>query len=136
MKSSMPALRQVLTIACHGIGGHGDDREMRTRLFLRPDQPSRFESVELRHLTIHKHQWILMPTDGRERFHAVAGHIHAVPELLQHLQRDLLIHRIVVDDKQTLRCLCLSLRHGVSGNQRRRCFVAVFAAEDQTDTVG
>ena len=45
-----------LLVAPHGIGGHGDDRNVRPgRLFLFPNRGGSFKTIHLWHLHIHQH---------------------------------------------------------------------------------
>src|ERR1019366_7100497 len=50
-------LHALLAIPCHGVGGHGHDRNSRIQRSCRggPNQPRSFKAIHLRHLAVHEH---------------------------------------------------------------------------------
>ena len=112
-----------LAIARHRVGRHRDDVGL-LNAFLDPDTARGFQAVEFRHLHVHEHQVIVLLRQHVHGFPAVAGHVRLQAHFLQHLQRDLLIHRIVFGNQYTKSRIARILLAVVAGRSGRiGCFL-------------
>ncbi len=68
-----PGRQTFIAILFHDVGGHGDDGDVSSAVFLSPDFCRAGVTIHLRHLAIHQHQVIGNPPEGLQRFDAV-GH--------------------------------------------------------------
>ena len=64
------------------------------------NDPGRFETIHLRHLTIHEHQAIVCLAQHIDRLPPMHGHIDPVSQLGQHVDGNPLIDEIVLDQQQ------------------------------------
>ena len=85
----------LLTVALHGMGGHGDDRRPLSLAFSGTDHPGRFQTVQVRHLHVHQHHIEVLLTDHFECLKAVLSDFDAVAALTQNVNGHLLVRRIV-----------------------------------------
>ncbi len=97
-----PGGQAPLTVALHGIGGHGDNRQMAAgRFFPLANRRRRLEAVHLRHLNVHQHQIERRVLQRLHRFPAVACDRRRVAPLFQDAYRQPLVYRVVLGNKDT-----------------------------------
>jgi hypothetical protein len=90
-------------IAFHGIGGHGDDRQVPTlcRLaFLTAQLPGGGIAIHAGHLAVHQDGIIMPLCYCGQRFISVTDHIHAIAQLVQHAGGHALVDRVVFGQQQ------------------------------------
>ena len=92
-------LQTTLTIPGHGIGGHGDDREIGELREL-ANRLRGLDAVHDRHLHIHEHQIVLSLLYLLERDRPILGEVHQQAGAGQQLHRHLLVQLVVLDDQQ------------------------------------
>ena len=98
-------LQAALAIAVHGVGRHGDDRQIRSQRGSPANQAGGFEAVEHGHLDVHQHQIVVgSRIQFRQRLPAVVGDIDVISLLAQNRQHHFLIHQIVFHQQQARGC--------------------------------
>ena len=116
-----------LAVALHGVGRHGDDVDVAAR---RPDATCRFEAIHLGHLHVHQDEVVRQRRHSLDGFEPVRGNVGAVAHRLQHEQRDLLVHGVVLRQQDAQR-MALTERLGVDrGDDFGRCAVGQQRHED------
>lgn len=101
----------ALALVLQRAGGQRDDWRAPSRAFARPNCLRHSKPIPLRHVAVHQHQRIWHPLQRRERLVAVAGDIARKGQACEHMRRDLLVDRVVVDHQEALAPLLLLLRH-------------------------
>src|SRR6185503_12172248 len=90
----------ALAVALDGVGGHRDHGHVLPGFFLAATQlGGGFVAIHHGHLTIHEHEVVAAALQGGESFFAVAHHLHAMTEFLDHAAREHLIGGVVLDDE-------------------------------------
>lgn len=80
------------------MSGHGDDRKIAADLFpgaALTDNPGCLKTAHLGHPDIHQGQNVGGNCQGLDRFKTIAYPIAPLPQLLNQLQGNLLVHHIV-----------------------------------------
>ncbi|MNP55815.1 hypothetical protein D3C76_1504860 [compost metagenome] len=68
-------LGAALTVLDHGMGGHGNDRDVCVA-GLGTNTPGRLDTIHLRHLHVHQHRVVLCRGEPCQCFVAIASHLH------------------------------------------------------------
>ena len=101
----------LVAVAGHGIGGHGDDGDLRQGQVL-ANLAGGGVAVHDRHLAVHQHAIkAIVPGQNVQRLLAVVGHQYRDAGLLQQFQRQFLVH-VVVFHQQHARAR--QLGHGLA----------------------
>ncbi|MNC44661.1 hypothetical protein D3C75_935780 [compost metagenome] len=104
-------LGAALTVLDHGMGGHGNDRDVCVA-GRGTNTPGRLETIHLRHLYVHQHRVVLRCSQHRQRLAAVAGNFHQGTGSLEKLPGNLLVDFVVLRDEQAHSGEHLRLRNG------------------------
>ena len=81
----MPAGQRPFAIAFHRVRRHGHDRRVQPReAFALTNLGCSLKTVHLRHLDVHQHQRVRDTRQRIERLAAVADHVHAATDPLEH----------------------------------------------------
>src|SRR5882724_2954521 len=96
------ALADLLLVALHGEGRHGNDRDGLQRIiFLDPF--GHFQAGDLRQLDVHKDKVGPVLAGQLQRFHAIARLQDIVPVRFEQVMEELHVELIVLDDQNRLR---------------------------------
>ena len=100
-----PGFQTALSIAFHGVCGHGDDGEMTGAGLPPANLRGSFQAIHLGHLHVHEGQVKLAGFGGGDRGAAILHHGDGMPALLQQPPRHHLVDLIVLgqQDVQTAR---------------------------------
>ena len=91
------------TVALHRIRGERDDLGLAVDGEAGADLAAGFESVHLGHLEIHEHEIVGAAFEGGEDFEAVGDGVGVVAEALEEAEGDLLVHGVVLGEKDVER---------------------------------
>ncbi|VTR69616.1 hypothetical protein DESC_760043 [Desulfosarcina cetonica] len=96
-----PRRETAFTVTLHGMGRHGDDRNLRIEHagLAGADLPGGFVAVHFRHLDVHQYQIIWPGSQPFQGNFTIAGRVGGKSEALQQGQRQLLVDQIVFDQK-------------------------------------
>ena len=111
--------QEPLAIALHRLGGHRDDPRPLAGPPAFEDAARGLDAVHLRHLHVAEQQVVRLPFERLDRLDAVAGDVGAVAQLLQHPQRQGLVHGVVLGQQDPERMLRAEFR---IDRARRRAF--------------
>ena len=107
-------------VAFHGVGGHGDDRQVSAGgLLPRADDPGGLETIHVGHLHIHQDQIESAGArlvQGGQRFSPVPGDDHRVAALSEQPRGDQLVDLVVLGQENAQ--LSPAFAQGVTGDRR------------------
>jgi hypothetical protein len=93
-----PGLQAGGDAAARDVRGHRDDARPAARI-AGADAAGGLQTVHLRHLHVHEHQVVRAAGQHLQGLRAAPRHVRAVAEPREHVPRDLLVHRVVLDDE-------------------------------------